>query len=231
MNANQLDQECFEMYRLAIPEPSMIPSLNQIGFDSYHWLICPIDVRAKDGAQKVTAYIVGSALDRAGKPVPQVGSEFRFAMDGTIVGDQITLHGENLVADIAGISMKLAKLEFRGQIESPLHISQGSLYAETGFFSDWVYGPALAFMGLMNPSGKLPMAGTFLSRPYEKPEDSLTKGTLISKSRPTFWQEGQLVFRLDNHQKLDEPIGVILRQHEQGEPHSVSAGALLIGGV
>ena len=65
-----------ELYRLAAPLPTILPSYNQIGFDSIHYVIGLIEGEADD----IIAWGVGGALDDQGNTVVNPSSEVRFPL-------------------------------------------------------------------------------------------------------------------------------------------------------
>ena len=63
------------MRRLAIPLPPFLPSVNQIGFDSYDWIVGTLEITPPDASGEGTAlfWIVGARRGRGGVPVAELG--------------------------------------------------------------------------------------------------------------------------------------------------------------
>ncbi|MBP7735619.1 MAG: PQQ-binding-like beta-propeller repeat protein [Spirochaetes bacterium] len=73
---------CFEFSRMAAPNPSMLPSWNQIGFDSLHYLAGAVE-RYGSG-ERAILWVIGGKLDGAtGKTVvnPQLEARFPLVLD------------------------------------------------------------------------------------------------------------------------------------------------------
>lgn len=70
------DTGIVELYRIAAPLPTILPSYNQIGFDSIHYVIGLVE-RIGD---EVVAWGVGGMLDEAGDTVVNPSSEVRFPL-------------------------------------------------------------------------------------------------------------------------------------------------------
>jgi hypothetical protein len=65
-----------ELYRIAAPLPTILPSYNQIGFDSIHYVIGLIEAEGND----IIAWGVGGTLDNQGNTIVNPGSEVRFPL-------------------------------------------------------------------------------------------------------------------------------------------------------
>lgn len=76
--AGNIDAETgiVELYRISAPLPTILPSYNQIGFDSIHYVIGLVE-RADDN---VTAWGVGGTLDSSGDTVVNPASDVRFPL-------------------------------------------------------------------------------------------------------------------------------------------------------
>jgi hypothetical protein len=65
-----------ELYRIAAPLPTILPSYNQIGFDSIHYVIGLVE---REG-DEVVAWGVGGTLDGQGNTIVNPGSDVRFPL-------------------------------------------------------------------------------------------------------------------------------------------------------
>lgn len=65
-----------ELYRISAPLPTILPSYNQIGFDSIHYVIGLVE-RAGD---EIVAWGVGGTLDEEGDTIVNPSSEVRFPL-------------------------------------------------------------------------------------------------------------------------------------------------------
>jgi outer membrane protein assembly factor BamB len=171
----------FEVYRPALPSPSMLPSLNQIGFDSLHWLVSIVDVQVSPDPNvrpKVLALLQEAV--RVGDRYELLGPQgIAVPLSGVLDGPSFILRGQDLKLEVAGIALSLSELELRGAFNSSLQVGENAhLYAEIAPFSDINYGPLLAVSGLVNSSGKIAASGTFLSRPYQAPEQGVASNQM-----------------------------------------------------
>ena len=162
----------FELFRLSLPSPSMLPSLNQIGFDSLHWLVSIVDVHESllpDGRTKLLALLQEAV--RIGDRYELLGPRgLAVPLSGILDGNSFILKGDDLSLEVAGISLSLSNLEIRGTFDASLNVGgNGYIYTEMEPFSDINYGPLLAVSGLVNSAGKIPASGTYMSRAYQAP--------------------------------------------------------------
>lgn len=65
-----------ELYRLAAPLPTILPSYNQIGFDSIHYVIGLVERNQDD----IVAWGIGGTLDQDGNTIVNPSSEVRFPL-------------------------------------------------------------------------------------------------------------------------------------------------------
>lgn len=158
----------FEMYRLSVPEPSMLPSLNQIGFDSYHFLVSFHEIKYKSSDEgEILAWMQGAFMHDGTEVVPSADSEFSFPLYGTFKGNNFVLKGQGMYFEVAGIKFKVKNFEYRGDFVAPSVVSASSAaYVEMDMSSDLTYGIGLGVMGLLNNKLTLPANATYLTRPY-----------------------------------------------------------------
>ncbi len=70
------DTGVVELYRIAAPLPTILPSYNQIGFDSIHYVMGLVE---EDG-DEIIAWGVGGTLDAQGNTIASPSSEVRFPL-------------------------------------------------------------------------------------------------------------------------------------------------------
>ena len=151
-----------EMYRLAAPLPTILPSYNQIGFDSLHYLIGMVEPGV--------AWVVGGTLDAAGDTIVDPTTQGLFAVEVDDTSGQLTLTndaGFSLVAMGATLTFERfrvsARLDATGA--SP---SSPALVVSTQCMDIQLYGPFLSQLGLCNPdTGALLVSGGLLVRPWQ----------------------------------------------------------------
>ena len=149
--------------RLAVPMPAFLPSVNQIGFDSYDWIASTIS-RTRS---QVLMWVIGAFKDRNGVERVDPHSAFAFPLTGRSSGRALNLSSPNVALTFSFGLVPLQRFYMRGTVGRDLSFAPGaSLYAETVCKTVPNYGPELAFTGICNPDGLLAASGTFLSGKY-----------------------------------------------------------------
>ncbi|HTX79717.1 MAG TPA: PQQ-binding-like beta-propeller repeat protein, partial [Longilinea sp.] len=160
-----------EWTRLAIPLPSMMPSLNQIGFDYMDWIMAPVWVSQPDsnGAGTFIVWVIGGKKDANGVLVPDPKSDFTLAFNGRYDGSSYILENQNVTIPVTGIPIPFNFLQMRGQLTSRLTADPGTtIYADTQVMKIPTFGPYLAIAGLANNIyQKLVVSGTYIIEPYQ----------------------------------------------------------------
>jgi hypothetical protein len=159
----------FNLGRLAVPMPPLLPSVNQIGFDSYDLLAGTIDRTppGADGEGRVLMWVIGVRRDRRGRRVADPNSTFAFPLSGRYRDDFLILSQRNLTLTLSFGDVPLRRFELRGQLSRRLRMLPGaSLYAEVFCPEVPNYGPLLIAIGLCNSEAVLPASGTFVTSAY-----------------------------------------------------------------
>ncbi|TMM10412.1 MAG: PQQ-like beta-propeller repeat protein, partial [Actinobacteria bacterium] len=155
--------------RLAIPEPSFVPSVNQIGFDSYDFLVGTIAKTppGPGGKGTVLLWVVGAKETARGRHVIDPKRSFAFALRGRYRGNEVISSAANVDLTFSFGAVPVKLVEFRGQLTPRLHMLPGNfLYAEVMCADVPVYGPELLAVGLCNQRGKLVATGTYVTSGY-----------------------------------------------------------------
>ena len=203
----------FELRRLAVPYPSMMTSLNQIGFDSYNWIVGTVEIDTPDEKNQggVIIWAIGGEYNEAGALVPKRDTEFMFPMAGSFQNDAFILENKNLEFEVSGIRVPFKTFQMRGQLKEDMSVLPGATtYAEVSPFSDPVYGPLLAAGGLVNKNLKVIASGAYLTRALPpqtraniKPENISVSD--LSYEKPTLSKPGKIVVSFEqNGQYLAE---------------------------
>lgn len=85
-------QSVLEFYRLSAPTPSMLPSYNQIGFDSLHFMS---GVVTKTGEDKYLMWVVEGKLNEDGTSSIDPSSATRYPLELEYKDGLVTLHNYN----------------------------------------------------------------------------------------------------------------------------------------
>jgi outer membrane protein assembly factor BamB len=158
-----------EWTRLAAPIPSMLPSLNQIGFDNMDWLMAPVLITPADarGQGQFVLWAIGVKQDPAGNLVADPASDFTIALNGRYQGQDFILTDQDFPMDITGIQIPFNLFELRGRLGTDGVTQHPAAYADTQALSIPTFGPYLVIAGLANNwYQRLLVAGTYITRPY-----------------------------------------------------------------
>jgi hypothetical protein len=187
-----------ELTRLAAPIPSMLPSLNQIGFDYMDWLMGPVVVTPPDanGQGKFILWAIGAKLNEAGQLVADPTSDFALPLSGQYQGSDFILTNRNFPMAITGIRIPFNLFELRGKLGADGVTIHPAAYADTQALSIPTFGPYLVIAGLANNwYEKLLVAGTYITRPYSGAANHAPVGVLVKDvnfTAPTSKQAGQV---------------------------------------
>jgi hypothetical protein len=156
----------FNLRRLAIPQPAFVPSVNQIGFDSYDFLVGAL--RRTGRAQgRVLLWVAGARRTGGGRHAVDPGRTFAFPLVGRYRGNEIVMSGRDVPLTFSFGDIPVRLLEFRGQFGSRLRMRPGNFLFGEVFCPDVpTYGPLLVAIGLCNRGGKLETSGTYLTSHY-----------------------------------------------------------------
>ncbi len=159
----------FTISRLAIPLPPLLPSVNQIGFDSYDMLAGTIS-RTKPnrrGAGRLLLWVIGASRDRRGVLRPDPTGNFQFPLSGGYRNDTLDLSAPDLSLQFSFGSVPLRLFGIRGQMGSDFALRPGAgLYSETTCADVLNYSAQLRFAGVCNAQDTLAASGTLLTGPY-----------------------------------------------------------------
>ncbi len=185
----------FEWTRLAVPLPSMMPSYNQIGFDSFDCIVAPLVITPPDGAHKGKAvfWMVSAQHGPDGTLKINPKPEIMTPLNARYYGDQFIFTDQNFALNAMNVRIPFRVLDFRAQFGADRVAQPGATaYAEADVLSIPTYGPLLVVSGLAsNVAEKLVVSGTFVTRPYDgavamRPQGVhlATEGQLPTKDRP-----------------------------------------------
>ncbi len=168
-----------EWKRLAAPLPPMMPSLNQIGFDSYHWILGTLEVTDPDENDegRFLLWTIGGYYNSEGVLVPDAATDFTFPMNGRYKNDFFILSNSNFTMEVTEVPVTFDLFQLRGQLNAEdLKVLPGaSAYAEVECMTIPTFGPLMALAGLCNNvTEKLVAAGTYITERYS-PEGTANK--------------------------------------------------------
>ena len=174
--------DAFSLSRLAVPLPPILPSLNQIGFDSYELAVGAL----KAGGGKLLLWAVST---KPGTNVADRNGAFAFPLSGRYRDDSLLLSQSGLTLTFSFGDVPLRRFDLRMQMGTDRRARGASLTAEVFCPEVPVYGAALQAIGLCNAANVLPSSGTFITGPYRGPANKRPKGVRLASLR----REGRTV--------------------------------------
>lgn len=188
--------DAFRLGRLAVPLPPILPSLNQIGFDSYDMVVGALRVERGNAL----LWAVSTKRAPGGATVADRRGAFAFPLQGRYRQDSLLLSQRGLSLTFSFGDVPLRRFDLRMQMGADRRARGASLTAEVYCPEVPVYGPALVAIGLCNKDAILPSSGTFITGPYRGPANTRPRGvrleSLVLRSRPTATAGGLAVARL-----------------------------------
>ena len=140
----------WELYRLAAPLPTILPSYNQIGFDSIHYLIGLVE---GDG-QRAIGWGIGGRLAADGQSGEiDPSSAVRFPLDVSYDGGLLTMiNNAGFVVEFNGFPIPFKFFRAAGRVDDRGNaLVSPALDAETICGEITFYGPFLQLLGYCNP--------------------------------------------------------------------------------
>ena len=224
----------FNLRRLAIPEPAFVPSVNQIGFDSYDFLVGTVAKTrpGPSGEGSVLLWVAGAHRNRKGRHVIDPARSFAFPLLGRYRGSEVIMSGQNVPLTFSFGDVPVQLLQFRGQLTPSLRMLPGNfLFAEVFCPNVPTYGPLLVLVGLCNKQGKLEASGTYLTSGYERrgTANRRPRGVRLASltlQRPTDQSDGSADARLSRGRGIRYPASshvaaILLTDADSGSPVSL----------
>ena len=218
----------FNLRRLAIPEPAFVPSVNQIGFDSYDFLVGTL-ARTGRAQGRVLLWVAGAKRTRHGGRGVDPARTFAFPLVGRYRGDELIMSGRDVPLTFSFGDIPVRLLEFRGQFGRGLRTRPGNFLFGEVFCPDVpTYGPLLVAIGLCNRGGKLETTGTYLTAGYGRRGAANRRPTgvslrSLSLERPSAESDGSAVARLRlapgaRYLARAHVVGIVLVDTATGDP-------------
>jgi hypothetical protein len=206
-----------------VPLPAFLPSVNQIGFDSYVLLVGTLAVgrpRA-DGTGSILLWATQARLGPDGGYLADPDATLVFPLAGSYRADTLLLSVHKAVLTFSFGQVPLQRLDFRFQLDRSLHALPGaSIYSEAACDSVPNYGPATRLTGICNQRGILAAAGTFMTDAYPTTGAANRRPSGLSVasvdlSPPTATTNGAVTVRLAlargaRYLAADHRIGIML---------------------
>lgn len=149
-----------EISRLAVPAPTVLPSYNQIGFDSVHYLLGLVE---GNGKHAVVWGVAGRLEGAEGKSVVDPSQDVRFALDLDYEGGLVTLSThEGFTLKFNGWEMPYDLFRIATRVDpasgAPAGTAAGTYIVKTDEIG--IYGPFLKLLGVSDTkTGRMYVAG------------------------------------------------------------------------
>ncbi len=160
-----------EWTRLAVPIPTMLPSLNQIGFDYMNWIVGVVWATPPDelGRGKAVLWAIGGRHNEAGLLVSDPASDFTLPLSGSYQNDSFILSNRSFKLAVTGIPIPFNLFQLRGQMGRDLSVQPGAtVFADAKVLAIPTFGPLLVLAGLAsNGWERLLAMGTYVARAYD----------------------------------------------------------------
>jgi len=166
----------WEMYRLAAPLPSILTSYNQIGFDSYHFLIGIVG----KSITGTIGWVAGAMLSEGtNQTVIDPNTKVLYPVDINYNNGLVTMKNKNgMTFEIYNVQIRFDTFEIATNVDSngnPYDIPQ--VLVTTNCNNIKFYGQFLKELGFCNPqTGLLTVFGAALLRPYNGGSQSAPAG-------------------------------------------------------
>ena len=215
--------------RMAVPQPPMLTTFNQIGFDSYNYLLAPVEIDEESGR------LIMLAVEGTPGLAPTINNQTRtaFTLNGRIEDTYFYLTSDGFSLDVTGVSIDMDLFRISGRLNQDLSSESLNMYAEVTCKNIEFFGASLNLLGLCNPgSGKLIANGTALLEAHDgdlgqRPE------AMVSSISTTFeggWFGGGTVQAMFTGGELpaDEHFAaIVLVDNETGLAKGISLGVSL----
>jgi outer membrane protein assembly factor BamB len=218
-----------ELSRLALPLPSLLPSVNQIGFDSYD-LIAGTIAREPAGKHRgrLLLWVIGGRRQGNGATVADPAGGFAFPLAGAYRGDSLALNASGVDLQFSFGNVPLRSFDFRGRLDADGGFAPGAaLYGQVTCADVPNYSAQLRIAGVCNETDTLAAYGTFLGEPYvrgganERPAGAHPRNFTLTP--PTAGADGEVVASIRRDAGADLPAdrhlaSIVLTDDATGVP-------------
>ncbi len=155
--------QILRLTRLAVPQPPLMTTFNQIGFASYNYLLGVLD------ADPATGKVLALAVEGTPGLDPQIRADTRtvFVMNGASQGRSYTMESRGFELLFGKLSIVLDRFRVAGRLDAAGADDRLNIYGEVNCGDISFYGAALDLLGLCNPStGQMIANGTAVLSPH-----------------------------------------------------------------
>ncbi len=151
------------MRRIAVPQPPMMTTFNQIGFDSYNFLMAPVAIDEVSGR---VIFLMAEGTPGL-EPALLLPTRTLIAFNGDFVDRYFSLHSDEFAVDVASVHIVLDLFRVSGRLDDDLTSPGLSAYTEVLCDNVEFFGFALDLLGMCHPeSGKMIANGSAMLEPH-----------------------------------------------------------------
>ena len=168
----------FEFWRFTLPQPTVLPSYNQIGFDSMHYLAGMVEGESA----RAIGWIVGARLNDDNEAVPDPATKVLFPVEVTYDNGLLTMNNTaGFVVNAMNFDMPFDQFRLSAHISHEgEQLSTPVAFARTNCTKVPTYGVFLIKLGFCNlKTSELAIFGSYNIRPHaigQKPLAAKTVG-------------------------------------------------------
>lgn len=216
----------FELYRCAVPLPTILPSYNQIGFDSLHYLLGMVE----GTPARSIAWFIGGMLDGTGKTLPDPATKVLFPVDVSYEDGLLTMTNESGFS-VNAMNADISFDTFRASLHlgsSGQTVSSPVLHVTTNCNNIPTYGTFLVSLGFCNPNtGIMNVFGSYDFRGVGSKSAPSGLGTVaFAAAAAGLLTDAQVTatFTGNSVKLADHSYGLLLVDPSTGKPVSLQYG-------
>ena len=153
----------FRLTRLAVPQPPLMTTFNQIGFASYNYIVAVLDADPESGRFTGLAAEGTPGLD----PQIKTGTKTVFVLNGQSRGPSYAMESRGFELDFNGLSIVMDLFRIAGHLADDRTDPAPNVYGEVNCSKVGFYGAALDLLGLCGENTGLMIAnGTASLSPH-----------------------------------------------------------------
>jgi hypothetical protein len=225
--------------RLSFPLPSLLTSVNQIGFDSYDLIVGVLHMTpTSSNTGSLLLWAIGARTGPNGVERVDPHTALGFAIAGGYQGSSLLLQAQNPTLTFSFGPVPVQRLVMRATLSPKLVAQPGAdIYGEVACASVPFYGPVLPTLRLCNDQGNLISNGTFVTSAYDKRGTANVRPRGLSVrsvtlQRPTETSAGSAVATLKLAPGASYPAGghlvsIVLTDADTGAPVGINYTAEL----
>ncbi len=166
------------MRRMAVPQPPMMTTFNQIGFDSYNFMLGLV---AKNETNRTMTFL-GIEGTPGLEPKTLMDTKSVFVLNGSYEGTSFYLSSNGFSVEITDVGIVMDLFRMAGTLDAQLETQEMNIYAEVTCSNIESFGSQLDMVGLCNPdTGKMIVNGTTMIKKHTGSEGTRPDGLSVTE--------------------------------------------------